>query len=337
MIAPAQLVWVASILILGLILLVLIEIHRSNERRNNMVMFGSDVFDEKIKEYNFSEKEQHTLEKLVRASKFENKDAVLNSAALFETAVTDFYEYRNVFAIRDETLASVELLREQLDFTAKNPLAIVRSTRQFAKGDRIDVILENNVRLKHSEILWKNEKEWAVLYDNSLGPASSFVGKNIRVRWTRPEDAVYSTVLSVRSVGPGEFVLGHSTKLEKQQLRRWVREQVDFPVKATFADGNTCDGRLYDLSAGGILVGLPVDCLSGQHVKIDFELPSFGAQSVEIEILRNIGHKNPQYPDLFSLTASFSGTFGWTQEIVLQYIFEVHKNRKAQEKSQKVT
>lgn len=337
MIAPAQLVWFAFIALLALTLLVLIEIHRSNERRNNMVMFGSDIFDEKVKEYGFAEKELHTLEKLVRASKFENKDAVLNSAALFELAVTDFYEFRNVFSIRDETLASVEILRQKLDFTAKNPLAIVRSTRQFAKGDRIDVILENNVKLKHSEILWKNEKEWAVLYDNSLGPASSFVGKNIRVRWTRPEDAVYSTWLTVRSAGPGEFVLGHSTKLEKQQLRRWVREQVDFPVEAVFDDGSSCSGRLFDLSAGGILVGLPMECEGGKHITIKFELPSFGLQSVEIEILRCIGRKNSKYPDLFSQTASFSGTFGWTQEVVLQYIFEVHKNKKATEKQLKVT
>lgn len=336
MINPTQLLWVLFVLALILALIALVEIHRSNQRRENEVMFGTDVFDEKVKEFGLTPKEIRTLEKLVRASKFENKDAVLNSSSLFETAVADFYDFRDVHTVRDETLEAVAGLREKLDFTAKNPLANVRSTRQFGVGDRVDVILENGAKLKHSEILWKNEKEWAVLYDSSFGPASSFEGKRIRIRWTRPEDAVYSAWLEVVASRPGEFVVEHSVKLDKQQLRRWVREVVDFPVEAVFADGTTCSGRLYDLSAGGILLGLPMECESGQHVNIRFELPSFGPQDVEIELLRSLGRKNPKYPDYFSVTASFTGAFGWTQEMVLQYIFEVHKNKKISENDKKV-
>lgn len=335
MVEPIQLVWVFTIFVMLLALLALTEVHRSNKRRENEVMFDTAAFDEKVKEYNFATKEIHTLEKLVRASKFDNKDAVMNSSTLFETAVVDFYEARNVNAIRDETLDSVALLREKLNFTAKNPLANIKSTRQFSVGDRVDVILENGVRLKHSEILTKNEKEWSVLYDGSCGAASSFVGKRIRIRWTRPEDAVYSAWLVVKSYTPGAFVVEHTCTLEKVQLRRWVREIVDFPVHATLTDGSTCDGRLYDLSAGGILIGLPVECENGEHIRIQFELPSFGVQDVEIEILRSLGHKNPDYPEFFSLTASFTGAFGWTQESVLQYIFEVHKKKKELENGNK--
>ena len=328
MIEPYQLVWAFFIFAMLLALLVLIEIRRGDKRRDNEGMFDTEAFEEKVKKMGFSVKEIHTLEKLVRASKFDNKDAVMNSATLFETAVLDFYDIRNVFNVRDETLDSVAGLREKLNFTAKNPHAKIKSTRQFSVGDRVDVIMENGTKLKHSEILWKNEKEWAVLYDNSFGPAGAFVGKRIRIRWTRPEDAVYSAWLTIRQSRPGEFVLEHTCSLEKQQLRRWVREIVDFPVEATFEDGSTCAGRLYDLSAGGILIGLPVECPSGQHINIKFELPGFGLQDVEIEILRSLGKKNPAYPDYFSLTASFTGAFGWTQESVLQYIFEVHKPKK---------
>ena len=337
MIEPFQLVWFFSIFLMLLTLLVLIEVSRSNKRRENEVMFDTDVFDEKVKERGFSVKEIHTLEKLVRASKFDNKDAVMNSATLFETAVMDFYTARNVYDVRDETLESVAGLREKLGFTAKNPLAKIKSTRQFSVGDRVDVIMENGDRLKHSEITWKNEKEWAVFYDSSFGSSDSFVGKRIRIRWTRPEDAVYSAWLPVKRAGLGEFVLEHSCNLGKQQLRRWVREIVDFPVEATFEDGSTCTGRLYDLSAGGIMVGLPIECASGQHVKIQFELPSFGVQNAEIEILRSLGKKNPAYPDFFSQTASFIGAFGWVQEIVLQYIFEVHKAKKVAENVPKMS
>ena len=63
-------------------------------------------------------------------------------------------------------------------------------------------------------------------------------------------------------------------------------------------------------------------------MRIQFELPSFGDEDVEIEILRNLGHKNQDYPNYYCHTASFKGAFGWTQERVLQYLFETNKRKK---------
>ena len=232
-------------------------------------------------------------------------------------------------------MEAVESIRNKMNFTAKNPLTEVCSTRQFGVQDRIDLYLDGGQVLKHSEIVWRTEKEWAIFYDGSCGPADFFQGKEIMVRWTRPGDAVYSALLEVRSCTENSLVLHHSDSLDKRQLRRWVREQVFFPVKATFPDGTSIGGVLIDLSAGGIMLGLPVACESGIHLNIEFELPSFCVENVEIEILRNLGPKNKDYPDLFCLTASFSGKFGWTQERVLPYLFEVNKERMAKEKAKK--
>ena len=334
MILPYQLAWIGSIAILGLVLLVLIELHRSLYRREHVEMFGTREFNIKVEQNNLTPKEIRTLEKLVRASKFENKDAVLNSSHLFETAVSDFYEIRDVDMVRDETLDAVSALRTKLRFDASNPFAVIASTRQFNIGNRVDILLDGVGKLKHSEILSQREKIWKVAYDDSFGPGSSYVGKDVRIRWTRPEDAVYSANVKVFASEPGKLVLRHSMQLEKQQLRRWLREIVNFPVEATFADGSTCNGVLYDLSAGGILIGLPVECSSGQHIHIQFELPSFGPENVEIEILRNLGQKNKDYPEYYSTTASFTGAFGWTQERVLQYIFEVNKQKKTAENAE---
>lgn len=335
MLEPLQLVWIAVFIVAGLVLLVLLEIHRINYRREHEEMFGTAAFDEKVKTFLFTDKERRTLEKLIRTSSFENKDAVINSSRLFEKAVTNFYDYRDVFSVRDETLSAVASIRSKMNFTAKNPLTEVCSSRQFEVQDRIDLYLDGGRVFKHSEIVWRNEKEWAISYDGSCGPANFFVGKDVLVRWTRPGDAVYSSTLSVRSCTPDTLVLPHSESLDKKQLRRWVREQVSFPLKATFPDGTSIGGMLMDLSAGGIMLGLPVACNSGIHLQIEFELPSFGKENVEVEILRNLGPKNKDYPNFFCLTASFTGKFGWTQERVLQYLFEVNKARMEREMSEK--
>ena len=333
MIEPLQIVWVAFVVCLFLALLVLWEIHCVNNRRENEEMFGTQAFDCQVAERGFTDKEIRTLDKIIRASSFENKDAIINSSGLFEQAVSAFYDIRDVFDVRDETLDAVERLRNKLNFTALNPLSEVFSTRQFNVGDRIDLILENGNLIKRSDIVWRTEKEWAISYDGSDGPASSFVNRSIRVRWTRPDDAIYSTTVTIRHLDDSaNFVLPHSSSLDKRQLRRWVREQVAFPVTAVFENGETLYGTLLDLSAGGIMVGLPKECYPGQHLRIQFELPSFGDEDVEIEILRNLGQKNKDFPNYYCLTASFRGKFGWTQERELQYLFELSKSKKRSKK-----
>ena len=325
MIEPLQLLWIFFIVIMVFALVCLLEIQRSYHRRENEVMFGTSLFDAQVKELGLLPEEVKILEKLVRSSKYENKDAVLNTASLFESAVSNYYEFKGVDRVLPEVRSTIRDLRKKMNFTADNPLATVCSTRQYNKGNRVDIFLEAGSKIMHSEILGGDEMKMEVAYDESLGAGRSLVGKTVSLRWTRPEDAVYTARVEVLSYSPGKLFLAHAESLEKKQLRRWVREIVDFPVEATLKDGSVIQGVLLDLSAGGILVGLPVDCVSGQHMNIRFELPSFGEENVEIEILRNLGHKNPKMPDLFLMTASFVGAFGWTQERVLQYIFEIHK------------
>jgi c-di-GMP-binding flagellar brake protein YcgR len=331
MLEPLQLFWIFTIVVLVLTLVALWEIQRSYFRREHEVMFGTPLFDAQVRELSLQPEEIKVLEKLVRSSRYENKDAILNTATLFESAVSNYYEFKGEENVNESVQAVISTLRQKLNFTAANPLATVSSTRQYNVTNRVDILLDSSTRLFHSSILSTDERSLVVEYDESMGAGRSLVGKSVRLRWTRPEDAVYTSKVVVKAFGKGKLTLSHATSLEKKQLRRWVREPVDFPVITSFDDGSSCSGVLLDLSAGGILLGLPVDCSSGQHLKIKFELPSFGEENVEIEILRNLGHKNPQYADYFFLTASFVGAFGWTQERVLQYIFEVHKQKKGPE------
>ena len=333
---PIYLVWVAIIIFLFFALIALFQARRVNKRRENEVMFGTQSFDDKVAELGFSDEEKQILDEVIRKSPFENKDAILNSSGLFEQAVSAYYDVNDVFDDNEKTLANlaaVEALRHKMNFTASNPLSEIYSTRQFNVGDRIDLVPENGTLIKKSDIVWRSEKEWAISYDGSDGPASSFKDRTIRIRWTRPDDAIYSTSVTVRRIDEtNNLVLPHSFNLDKRQLRRWVREQVAFPVTAVFENGNSVGGTLLDLSAGGIMIGLPQECYPGQHLRIQFELPSFGDEDVEIEILRNLGQKNKDFPNYYCLTASFRGTFGWTQERVLQYLFELSKSKKQTKK-----
>ena len=331
MIEPIVLIWVAVALVLSLILLLFLEIRRSQERRESEEMFGTQAFENKKLRYQLTDKESRTIEKIVRQSSFSNKDAVFNSSILFEEAVTRFYDFRKISQIREETLESVSSLRQKLGFTINQPNSILTTTRQLEPGVQITFSLDKRANKEYSIIKEVNEKQWTVTYSGSWGADeyTSLEGETLLMRWTRPEDAIYSGKVKVLKAAPDYLVLSHLTKFEKLQLRRWVREQVLFPVQATLADSSKLEGFLFDLSAGGILLGLPVSEILSPKIEIQFDLPGFGLENVKIEILRNLGQKNRSYPDLYLYTASFSGEFGRIQENVLQYIFEIHKKVKA--------
>ena len=315
--------------VLPFVALVLIEVQLMYNRRENEVMFGTDAFNEKIKAFEFTPKEVRTLEKLVRSSKFENKDAVLNSSGLFEAAVSEFYRIRNVFSVRDETLEAIAGLRRKMDFTGSNPLAMVSSTRQFNVGDSVDLEFESGQVFRRVKIVERSEKTWSVKIDGSVALAKSLQGSRVLIRWTRMNDAVYSKRLAVFAATPDNVIFTHSDQLDKEQLRKWVREVVDFPVTATFPNGEVHSGVLYDLSAGGILLGLAEDVKPDQQISISFELPTFGVQNVDVKILNNLGRRNPNFPLFNSISAVFTGSYAWTQERVLQYIFEVTRKTKS--------
>lgn len=315
--------------VLPFVALVLIEMQLMYKRRETDVMFGTDAFNEKIKAFDFTPKEVRTLEKLVRSSKFENKDAVLNSSGLFEAAVSEFYRIRNVFSVRDETLDAIAGLRNKMNFTGSNPLTMVCSTRQFNVGDKVDLEFESGQVFRRVPILERSEKTWSVQIEGLHSWAKAIQGSLVLIRWTRMNDAVYSKKLTVFSATSDKVVFTHCDQLDKEQLRKWVREVVDFPVKATFPNGEVYSGILYDLSAGGILLGLEEDCKPDQQISISFDLPTFGVQNVDVKILNNLGHRNPAYPQFNSISAVFTGAYAWTQERVLQYIFEVTRKSKS--------
>lgn len=340
LIPPVTVAWAIFIAILSICLAVLLEISRSNRRRENDDMFGTADFNAKTKALSLLPREISTLNRLVRESTFSNKDALFNSPELFEQAVNRFYEFQDVTKVDPAVRDDISALRNKLGYIGIFPDFSPVSSRQFCRGDKllislVDIAVNKQGLSESTDIADVNEVSWSVHYSGKLGKASSLIGKEIRIRLTRPGEAIYSAWVTVKSADEGRLILAHAPHLEKYQLRRWLREQVQFPATVSLADGGSLTGILADLSAGGILVDLPRALSEGEEILIDFDLPGFGKQNVKVIVLRVLHSGRPGQNGLISHSASFSGEFGKTQEQVLQYIFWVRKRQKDTQNGQK--
>lgn len=321
------LVWLLLLAALLLALLVLVEVSRSNRRRENEDMDGTEAFNAKCRDFGLDEKECHTMEKLVRRSTYSNKDALFNSPELFESAVNRFYEFRNLNGVRDITLESVTKLRKQLGFTVSNKEVSLISTRQLERGTELQIEDPDGGKLP-VKVFAINEKRFTLESAKPI-PMSLMSGSRLKISWTRPGDAVYTVHAGPIATSQNRLTFEHQTEIEKFQLRRWVREEVDLEVRALLSSGKVIFGRLLDLGAGGILLGLPEALPDGLELSILLELPSFEAEEVKVKILRGLSRKNLRYPSLNLLTAEFVGEFGHTQEKILQYVFELRRRQRS--------
>lgn len=330
--SPVFIIFIGSLILAFLALLVFSEVKKNKYRNHHQEMFGTDTFNQKVSDLKLSEREIKILELLVRHSGFFNKDAVLNSPSLFEKAVDNYYAYESLEHISDEVLHMIEELREKLGYNGIDIDFSYLSTRQFTKEHFLKLIDEKLHLSENSLILQKNERNWEVRYTGSIVSPEVLIGQNIKVVLTRQGDAVYSAVVRVQGLHEGNLILSHSSKLRKKQLRRWVRRLVHFPVEVKLSEATVIQGFLDDLSAGGILLVLPVRCEPQSLVHLRFELPGLGEEQVWVRILNTFDRKKEGFPDHFLCSASFEGEFGRVQEDILQYIFEVHKSENRAQK-----
>lgn len=326
-----MLFWALGVVFLLLSLVVLIEISRSNRRREVGKMFASEKFEEKIAQFNLTAGEKLLLDRLVRQSSFSNKDSVLNSPLLFERAVNHTYKLNHgVERIAVADKVTISALRKKLGHLENAAKFSYISTRQFAIGQEITLILRDvtgqNFSLRRNIV---NATE-----DSLEVPVEEFrsdkplVGTDVKIRLNIPGEAVYSADVRIIDVKNGNLVLSHSTEIHKEQLRRWLRQVVRFPVHVELGE-RSIEGFLVDLSAGGILLSLPGALPENFLVKIRFDLPGFGEENLQVRILRVLhgGRMNESTGGIHH-SASFIGDFSETQEHILQYIFRKRRLEK---------
>lgn len=322
--------WIFLIVTLFLILVVLVEISRNNRRREIGKMFATEEFDQKIQALQLTSEERQMLERLVRQSSFSNKDSVLNSPILFEEAVNFVYKLNHGaenISRHDQEIIST--LRKKLSHLENAALYSYTSTRQFAIGKNVSLVLQENSKelSVHTQINQLDEVSWGVKNTNTF-LAEYLSGKRVDVRLNIPGEAVYHANVRVIQVTSDSILLEHSTQLHKEQLRRWMRLAVNFPVKLEYK-GKIIEGFLVDLSAGGILLSLPNLIPESALVQIQFLLPGFGEENLQVRILRQLHGGTPDAETGRILhSASFIGDFGETQERVLQYIFRERRAQK---------
>lgn len=329
----------AALVIAVVVLVVLVEIRRSYRKRMVIDGIGRDKFHERAAKLHLDTRDQAFLGELVDLVGAEHADALLSSPTVFENSLESYYSYKGIHRLDDSTLAHVRQVRDHLGYLRLSTEVPYVSSRQFQLHGQAFAQVEGadgysdeagNSKWK-SSILRVDERSWSISRpDGPIIPR----GTVVRLNMTRAGDAEYRIETRVIADEKGELFLEHTRKLSRNQLRNWVRVDVDIPVKALrVLPGDVRDkieemmiGKIRDLSGGGLSLTLASKLERGGILDLEFELPGHGmVRDLRVKIVRVQGPLNGDVAKVLH-SAAFEGESKAIQEKIIQFVFE--KQRK---------
>jgi c-di-GMP-binding flagellar brake protein YcgR len=311
---------VAAIVIIAIF--VIIEVMHTEKRRRREARINWRAFYDQANERKLNASEVKLLEDMVQTSEVKNPEGVFQSAAFFEELIDNIIAERA--QDRDDVIYDqLRALREKLGYASLAMEVPYVASRQFQAGERL---LWENHEQNHSgqgAVEWVRESDWFV--DGEFFGVEK--GEYLKMKLTRRGDAEYSFETRILEKSEVGVRLEHVRSLQRNQLRRFVRVDVSLNcrVRIMYIDGQDVpaggypevyNGRLLDLSAGGVSLRMPMKVAVGSHLILDFDLPGAPFRDTEVKVVRTAPMEGR---DDYQLSVAFIELDNQQQEKIVQY------------------
>jgi len=312
---------VAGILLIGAV--VVVEIFRSEARRKTQARVSWQAFYEKAEKFKLSSGEVRMLEDLVEISDVKNPEAVFTSPNFYEDLIDEMIRIRKA-NLTDEDYLRYRQLRDKLGYSSLGVEIPFVSSRQFVLGERVLFEVMGQGRTAQSAISEVEENFWVI--------ANPFEEKlqgepELMMRITRRGDAEYNFRSRVILSDKERIHLEHVRDLERNQLRRFVRVDVNLAVQARVmkvsgskdtAPEGVFSGRMVDISAGGLSMRLPLRLPANSVLALDFDLPGSPFRTVPVKVIR-VSEQAQGAESMYKYSVAFQDMDNIYQEKIVQF------------------
>jgi c-di-GMP-binding flagellar brake protein YcgR len=320
-----SLILLAVGLILAIAGVVVFELYRSEQKRRIHSRVSWSAFYNRAEVLKLSETEITKLEDMLGFASVRNPEAVFSSPKFYEELI-DHYLHTRREQLSENDLSTLHSIRDKIGYSSLGVEVPLASSRQFSLLERMLVEMEGKGgRGVIDEI---NEKVWYISnpFENWVPPENTLM----TIRFTRRGDAEYTLRTRVLGVENDRLCLEHVVGLERRQLRKFVRIDVNLPVlikvvKIANQSGSTAsgapieyEGRMSDLSAGGTSVRVAFRITAGSVIKIDFDLPGTSFRGVVCKVIRVV-EQNRGKELFYQHSLAFDDLDSQMQEKIVQY------------------
>ncbi len=334
--SPLIIIILGSIIIIGLGLLVIWEIIKSDRKKQNKAEISWQNFSDFIKEKKLIPNETNLLKEIIYAGRLIEADTVFTVPAIYERSLdTYIYLKQKNNDLSPPTLEGLLDLRKKMGYSRLSKEIHLSSTRQLNHGLQFNYILEGETETKQGYLKDITEEFW--LIDSIKGSFSSHQkpGTGIEIRFIRHGDAEYTIKSQLIQVSKEGASFQHTLKLTRKQLRSWVRVEVNIPCQSTIAQmpqgeqkhlsiDTSLEGLIVDISGGGACLKQKQTLPPNTLIYLNFNLPGSPIKQLQSEVIGSNLVKNED-PEQYIIRLKFIDIETALQEKIVRYVFE--KNR----------
>lgn len=334
---PLAVALIAAFILFVVLAVVILEVFRRKGEMDQKVAAQWESFDLTAGQKGLTDEEMDLLRDIHACQSGEvAPDAILRLASVYDRAIDDWMadlakDGEKPSVAQWEHLARI---RSCLGFNSLSFETRLSHTRQFPLLQSVRVWPTKGEKVGRAMVVANHETELEL--DWAESPIELSVGESVNISFSRQSDGEYRCEVPVISLRSGGFCVAHTARLNRQQLRMWVRVPVALPGRVyqlVAPDGQALpvdelEIRLMDLSGGGAMLASPMVIPVESRGLMSFELGDVHLVDVPFLLLRHgkatrdgwqIGH------------LCFDGIDTASQEKVMRFVFE--RQRTGQAKS----
>ncbi|MEN9354980.1 MAG: hypothetical protein RL318_2305 [Fibrobacterota bacterium] len=334
---PLAILLIAGIVLLIVAVVVVLEIFRRKGELDQKIAVQWEAFELTAQQKGLTEEEMDLLRDIHACQSGEvAPDALLRLASVYDRAIDDWMEVLSEDGEKPSVSQWEHLarIRSCLGFNSLSFETRLSHTRQFPLLQSVRIWTSRGEKVTRAMVVANHETELEL--DWSEAAQELLLGENVNISFSRQGDGEYRCEVPVISVRPGGFCVAHTARLNRQQLRMWVRVPVALSgrvYRLVAPDGQALpvdelEIRMMDLSGGGAMIASPMAIPVETRGAMSFELGDMRLDDVPFLLLRH-GKATREGWQIGHLC--FDGIETLSQEKVMRFVFE--RQRTGQAKS----
>ncbi len=278
------------------------------------------------------------LEKLLSYQDGLKPHIIFESISIFEKSI-DVYvrDFQSQNHSEEEILEEdtvLSSLRSKLGYSFlafEHPLL---STRNISLGQNVSVFLKNRRAplAQNCTVIKVAEFYFSIQGDEEQKHALARIapGTELVLAFTRQCDGVYSVTVPVKGWDSGKLQLFHTVELMRNQMRQYVRMEVNLPMKFRVVESAGTDAkvssqqftsRVVEMSGGGLSFFFEKPLQLGDVLLVTAQLPGGALTAIRAKVLR-ISLLENKSADKYKHHVQFISIDPKNREQIVHFIFE---------------
>ena len=323
-----------------LALLVFAHFRKKRREEEDSRKLAAHLFKKTVEELDLTSAEADMARRISSYEKRSQPHVVLQSISMFEKCVDAHVGSllaqnagNERLSVEDRLLSGIRRKAGFRHLALEHPLVSTRNIPIGQSGPVFGTDKRNPI-IHRATVTDMNEFTFSLQYDTDTEDVFYFdTNVELKFAFARQSDGMYGVPLKLkRADGSGVLESHHTLNLVRNQLRRYVRMEVSLslrfrlistsdPEKSVIPRGSTAEGKIADISGGGLSFLCEESLRVGDRISANFAFPGGEFAGVLCKVLR-ISLQEGKSKTLYRHHVQFLDLDGRKRDSVVRYVFE---------------